>query len=67
MFKFRLQIAGMHYNENSDREQATDKEGKLRFDVLFPKYKKGQHIVRKVMTEPTFSKFGPPVTVILTS
>ena len=46
----------MHYNENSEREQVTTVDGVQRFSVLFPKYKRGGHIVRRLMTDPTFSK-----------
>ena len=46
----------MHYNESSEREQVTTADGVQRFSVLFPKYKRGGHIVRRLMTDPTFSK-----------
>ena len=52
----RLALAALHFNENSSREQATTSSGEERFDVLFPKYKKGGHIVRKVTVNPTYSK-----------
>lgn len=31
-------------------------QGDERYDILFPKYKKGGHIVRKVTVNPTYSK-----------
>lgn len=31
-------------------------KGEERYDILFPKYKKGGHIVRKVTVDPTYSK-----------
>ena len=31
--------------------------GEERFDIMFPKYKKGGHIVRKVTVNPTYSKY----------
>lgn len=34
-------LAALHFNENGMREQATTKEGIKRYDVVFPKYKKG--------------------------
>lgn len=37
----RLMLAALHFNENGMREQATTKEGKKRYDVVFPKFKKG--------------------------
>ena len=44
----RLYLAALHYNYNSNRKQAVTKKGKKRFSMLFPKYKKGGHIVRKI-------------------
>lgn len=37
----RLMLAALHFNENGMREQATTKEGKKRYDVVSPKFKKG--------------------------
>ena len=48
-FLFRLQIAILHFNENSDREQATDDSE--RFNIAFPKYKKGEHTVKKILVK----------------
>ena len=53
---YRVQIAILHFNENANREQATTLEGKERFDVLFPKYKAGGYVVKRVKVDPTFSK-----------
>ncbi|XP_061193060.1 uncharacterized protein LOC133201277 [Saccostrea echinata] len=50
----RLILAALHFNENGMREQATTKEGKKRFDVVFPKYKKGEYTVREVKVECTY-------------
>ncbi|KAJ8356495.1 hypothetical protein SKAU_G00192890 [Synaphobranchus kaupii] len=50
----RLQLAVMHYNENSKRLQATTKEGQLRYSVVFPKYKRGDFTVRPLKSDPTF-------------
>ena len=50
---FRLQLAAMYFNENDSREQAVTKKGEERYDILFPKYKKGGYIVRKVVQGPT--------------
>ena len=35
----RLQLAALHYNENSAREQATTQQGQERYNIGFPKYK----------------------------
>ena len=49
----RLQLAALHYNENSKRGQAKTKTGDKRYAVQFPKYKKGGYIVRKLLAECT--------------
>ena len=54
-----MQIAVLHFNENANRKQATTLEGKERFDVLFPKYKAGGYVVKRVKVDPTFSKLTP--------
>ena len=53
-FAHRLQLAALHFNENSNRKQAITKSGKERYDVVFPKYKKGGYVVRKVVVKPTY-------------
>ena len=53
---YRVQITVLHFNENANRKQATTLEGKERFDVLFPKYKAGGYVVKRVKVDPTFSK-----------
>ena len=53
---FRLALAALHFNENASREQAVTSQGEERYDILFPKYKRGGHIVRKVTVNPTYSK-----------
>lgn len=55
-----MQIAILHFNENANRDQAITMEGEERFDVLFPKYKAGGYVVKKVKVDPTFSKLIPP-------
>ena len=41
--------------------------GEERFDIIFPKYKKGGHIVRKVSVNPTYSKYNYYDMLILSS
>jgi hypothetical protein len=54
---YRLLLAAMHYNENSHRVQATNKDNELRYNIRFPKYKKGEYSVVPVKQDPTFGKF----------
>ena len=49
-------MAALHSNENAGREQALTIKGKEHYDSLFPKYKKGGHIVCNVTVDPTYSK-----------
>lgn len=52
----RIQLAALHFNENAHREQAVTKAGEPRYDIVFPKYKKGGYIVKKVTNDPTYGK-----------
>ena len=54
---FRLLLAGLHYNENSDRRQAVTKEGKPCYSIRFPKHKKGEYSVRKEKTAATYGNY----------
>ena len=36
--------------------QAVTEGGEKRYEVIFPKFKKGGHTVRKVTVDPTYSK-----------
>ena len=54
-----MKVAILHFIENSNREQARTLEGEERFDVLFPNYKGGGYVLKKVKVEPTFSKLIP--------
>ncbi len=56
-YTFRLYLAALHYNENSDRLQAVDQDGRPRYDLRFPKYKKGGQVVRVVKTKSTIGEF----------
>ena len=46
----------MHYNENGSKRKAKTKTGEARYTILFPKYKKGGHIVRKIMEDSTYDE-----------
>ena len=63
----RLELASLHFNENSDRKQAVTTEGKDQFEIVFPKFKRGGYTVRRVMVDPTFSKAVYSTTVQVTA
>ncbi|KAA0719606.1 hypothetical protein E1301_Tti018426 [Triplophysa tibetana] len=62
----RLDLAGMLFNENADREQATTLEDTPVYYVMYPKSKKGQRIVKPKKTEPTFGYISYLVTLLFT-
>ena len=47
----------LHYNKNSGRKQAESKKGKKKYAILYPKYKSGGYIVRKLTENCTYGKF----------
>lgn len=48
---FRLQIAILHFSENSDREQATLQDSTEQFNIAFPKCKKVENTAKKIFCE----------------
>ena len=46
----------MHYSENCSKCQAKTKTGEARYTILFPRYKKGGNIVRKIMEDSTYGE-----------
>ncbi|XP_028412060.1 uncharacterized protein LOC114534789 [Dendronephthya gigantea] len=51
----RLYCSNLHFNENSNRKQATTSEGKLRWTIAYPKAFKGEKAVAKPLKEkPTY-------------
>jgi len=55
-YTFRLQLSALHFNENANRKQAVTKKGEERYDIVFPKYKKGGYIVRKIVQDPSYGR-----------
>ena len=47
----RLQLAELHFNENTNRKQGTK-----RYSVAFPKYKKGGYTIKKDLVNATYGK-----------
>jgi len=62
----RMMLAGMHYNENSERRQAHSLQGKPVYALRFPKYKKGGHCVIPVKTSATYSYVSRLMDYLLT-
>ena len=54
---FRLFCANLHYNENSNRKQATKADGTLRWTIVYPKAFIGEKAVAKPLKKiPTYGK-----------
>ena len=52
LLHYRIQLAVLHFNENSNRAQATTKQGEARYDITFPKYEKGATLFIKLLKMP---------------
>ncbi|XP_040076383.3 uncharacterized protein LOC8034621 [Ixodes scapularis] len=50
----RTRVAALHWNENSEREQATTKAGERQWAVRSPKARKGHHTVCPQKTKVTY-------------
>ena len=53
-FNLRLQLAALDFNENSQRAHVVTKQVDKRYYIIFPKYKIGGHVVRKVLVDETY-------------
>jgi hypothetical protein len=52
----RLQLTALHYNSNAERGQAKTKDGKDRWTVYYPKFKKGGYSVWRVKEGAIFGE-----------
>jgi len=62
---FRTLLAAMHFNENAHRAQVTTRTGEEQYRLHFPKHKKGDYIVRKVLEKSTFREYFCMVASII--
>ena len=54
----RLCISALHFNENGQRYQATTKDGEVRWQISYPKGKKGeQAVVKPCKTAVTYGMY----------
>ena len=56
LFFHRIALAALHFNENTKRQQAVNREGQNQYSMSFPKARKMEAVVREVKVEQTFSK-----------
>jgi hypothetical protein len=52
-FVQRIWLADLYFNENCNRDQAYTAEGKARYKMVLPKFKKGEHTTRKIPVDTT--------------
>ena len=53
---YRTLIAALHFNENCGRKHAVTKKGEHRYSIVYPKYKKGGYVVKRIVEDPTYGK-----------
>ncbi|XP_036000029.1 uncharacterized protein LOC118564855 isoform X1 [Fundulus heteroclitus] len=53
----RLMLAILHFNENSNRQQAKNKAGKEMWQLSFPKAKKGEPVAKQVKVPCTYGVY----------
>ena len=53
---FRLQTAILHYDENSNHEQASTMDGTKQVNITFPKHK-GDYTVKKILVKCSYGKW----------
>ncbi|KAK6166003.1 hypothetical protein SNE40_022798 [Patella caerulea] len=51
----RLLLAVMHFNENTNREQFINQNGEAGWRIVFPKFKKGDYSLKKMLVMPTYA------------
>jgi hypothetical protein len=47
----------MHFNENVHREKRKTKDGTTYYNVVYPKYKFGEEVVREIAVPSTYSMY----------
>jgi solute carrier family 8 (sodium/calcium exchanger) len=62
----RMILAAMHYNENSDRPQAVNKQKEPKFALKFPKFRKGGYCVQPIKTSATYEYVSKLMDYVLT-
>uniref|UniRef100_UPI00358F7204 uncharacterized protein n=1 Tax=Myxine glutinosa TaxID=7769 RepID=UPI00358F7204 len=61
----RTLLAVMHFTENAGREQQRTAAGQARYAINFPKWKKGEYSVRKILKDPTYEYMREIMEVVV--
>lgn len=56
-YYFRHILAILHFNENLHREKRKAKDGTSYFNVVYPKYKSAEELLREIAVPPTYSVY----------
>ena len=56
LFFHRITLAALHFNENTKRQQAVNREGQNQYSISFLEARKMEAVVREIKVEQTFSK-----------
>ena len=54
---YRHVLASLHFNENLRRDTKKTKEGRAYVNVIYPKFKMGEEVVREVAEPPTYGMY----------
>ncbi|CAG2218817.1 unnamed protein product [Mytilus edulis] len=61
----RLWLAALHFNENNQREQAVTKDGRARYKIVYPKFKKGDYSVKRILVDCTYDYVQTVMTTVM--
>ena len=53
---FRLLLAVLHFNENADRALKRNLQGRIQWNLTYPRGTGGEPTVRALKSDPTFGK-----------
>lgn len=64
MLLCRLLLAAIHFNYNGNREQARGSNGEELFAVQYPRFRKGECVVRPIKEKASYGKNCFTISVI---
>ena len=56
-YTFEHDSAALHFNENSERQQSTTRQGKKQCGVSYPKGRGGEGVAKEVKVDQTFCEY----------
>ncbi len=67
LLTFRLLLAALHFNENTQRQQQTSKNGEAQFVVSYQKFDTGRGVVKEVKVPCTYGMYSVNIFYIFTN